>query len=1123
MKRKFFAAFLSLCMVMSLLPMTVLAADDTNTPSTQVATELPAADENGVITLKEDVTLGTDRVDIDTSVSTIDLNGHTLTAQISVNGNLTIKDGSKNGKGKVTSTGNPTVLVNTTGNLTLDSGTIETTGTTGDGAIYNTGSITINSGTVRGVYGIRSGAQLNGNLLDNKVSLTINGGTVHGDDYGIYLFGRGITGGNVNTVNNSQVSLTITGGRVECGEGKAAIGTNASNGKYAGYTFKMTGGEVDGSKTGTGLYLPAIGVNNIFGGTITGAQAIRIAAGELNITGGKIISTGQNTGDIIAGGTGGASGALVIGKAGTGYVGNLIVNVSGNATLKNETQGNYPTAVFVTDKTMNHVSYDDVVIEVNIEDIEITGDILRVSDLTNGEEKEHAKGSTTSLNISNVTVTGDVENRSTNGNMLIDDSTVIGEVSNAKENATISINNSDVESIGGDNQDNIIFAGNSTVGGEPQEATGVAMVNGKIYSDLNAAITAAEDGDTITLLQNIDKPSELKTGTTSGSNISLLSITKSVTIKGNGYGITITMPDAATNRSQAISVGSETNKNITVTLDDVDLTINGNSSDTDKGDAIDVWGTLNITNGSNITVEKAQSAFTMQGGENAKVNIDKASTVTANNIHGNFSNGGIWTIKEGSSLDINTAGNHGLSVEELTVDASTVSVDGAAYTGILAATVTLENDANVTVTNCGKDLPQKSQWAPDKESYKNAMELKGETPTLTVDNSTLTLTNNVNKDGTAINSIYLGKGTLTQQNNPTINVDKIVTSDEATTQYYVVTYMSNGEKWDSEVVNTGSVTLPEIPDQGYNHFQGWTDQAGNRYNGGQTVKIEKDTTFTAVWSYIPPANPNYKITIGDMENGTVTANPTAAKAGATVTLTPVPDEGYALSTLTVTDRFGDAVRVTENSDGTYTFTMPNGQVTVTATFVETEAPVDEPFVDVAEGDWFYDAVVYAYQNELMDGVGGNRFAPNSETTRAQLVTILYRLEGQPAVSGDLPFTDVEAGIWYTDAILWAAQNNIVNGVNDTEFAPGDDLTRQQLVTILYRYAEAKGYDVSASADLSGYPDAGQVQDYAQPAMAWAVAENIIQGMEDGTLKPAGNASRAQIATILMRFCEDVAQ
>ena len=165
-------------------------------------------------------------------------------------------------------------------------------------------------------------------------------------------------------------------------------------------------------------------------------------------------------------------------------------------------------------------------------------------------------------------------------------------------------------------------------------------------------------------------------------------------------------------------------------------------------------------------------------------------------------------------------------------------------------------------------------------------------------------------------------------------------------------------------------------------------------------------------------------------------------------------------------------------------------------------------------------MAYAYENGLMDGVGMGLFAPNSETTRAQLVTILYRLEGEPAVSGDLPFTDVEAGIWYTDAILWAAQNNIVNGVSDTEFAPGDDLTRQQLVTILYRYAEAKGYDVSASADLSGYPDADQVQDYAQPAMAWAVAEGIVEGV-DGNLNPAGNATRAQIATILMRFCEGI--
>ena len=269
-------------------------------------------------------------------------------------------------------------------------------------------------------------------------------------------------------------------------------------------------------------------------------------------------------------------------------------------------------------------------------------------------------------------------------------------------------------------------------------------------------------------------------------------------------------------------------------------------------------------------------------------------------------------------------------------------------------------------------------------------------------------------------------------------------------------------------------------------------------------------------------NPSYAITVEQPDHGTVTVTPNRATQGTTVTITATPDQGYQVNAVTVTDRFGDAVQVTENADGTYTFPMPNGQVTITATFVETEEPVGEPFLDVNEGDWFYDAVAYAYENGIMDGVGGNRFAPNSATTRAQLVTILYRLEGQPAVSGDLPFTDVEAGTWYTNAVVWAAQNGIVNGVGDDTFAPGNDLTREQLVTILYRYAEAKGYDVSASADLAGYPDGEAIQAYAREAMAWAVAENIIQGMEDDTLKPAGNASRAQIATILMRFCEGVA-
>ena len=270
----------------------------------------------------------------------------------------------------------------------------------------------------------------------------------------------------------------------------------------------------------------------------------------------------------------------------------------------------------------------------------------------------------------------------------------------------------------------------------------------------------------------------------------------------------------------------------------------------------------------------------------------------------------------------------------------------------------------------------------------------------------------------------------------------------------------------------------------------------------------------------PPANPNYRIDVTTTAGGTVDKDPSAAKAGETVTLTPAPDAGYEVGEVTVTDRFGEAVEVTENPDGTYTFTMPNGQVSVEVTFVEAQ-PEPLPFTDVAETDWFHDAVRYVYDNGLMDGVGDGQFAPNATTTRAQLVTILYRLAGEPDVSGDVAFTDVESGLWYSNAVAWAAQNGIVNGISETEFAPSGDLTREQLATILYRYAESMGYDVSASADLSGFPDADQIQSYATEALSWAVAEGLLQGFEDDSLQPQSTATRAQIATILMRFCEGV--
>lgn len=188
----------------------------------------------------------------------------------------------------------------------------------------------------------------------------------------------------------------------------------------------------------------------------------------------------------------------------------------------------------------------------------------------------------------------------------------------------------------------------------------------------------------------------------------------------------------------------------------------------------------------------------------------------------------------------------------------------------------------------------------------------------------------------------------------------------------------------------------------------------------------------------------------------------------------------------------------------------------------TEAPVSGlPFGDVKSADWFYNDVKYVYEKGMMAGTAADVFAPNATTTRAMIVTILYRLEGSPAVTGTNAFVDVPAGQWYTDAVNWAAANQIVKGTSATTFAPNDSITREQMAAILYRYAQYKGYDVTKKADLSGYSDNSQVGAYAKDALAWANAAKLINGVTNTALAPQGNATRAQVSAILHRFCDGV--
>ena len=265
-------------------------------------------------------------------------------------------------------------------------------------------------------------------------------------------------------------------------------------------------------------------------------------------------------------------------------------------------------------------------------------------------------------------------------------------------------------------------------------------------------------------------------------------------------------------------------------------------------------------------------------------------------------------------------------------------------------------------------------------------------------------------------------------------------------------------------------------------------------------------------------------------HGSVKSSAANARAGDKVTVTPEPDEGYVTAGITVTDAKGNNIPVTKNADGTYSFTMPATAVTITPTFEEAggqpadSGDVSSRFKDVTTDAWFRDAVAWAVEQGIMNGVSDDTFAPNDNTTRAMVVTMLWRMAGEPVVNEIIPYIDVPEDMWYTEAIRWAASTGAVTGMSADIFSPNEPVTREQLAAILYRFAQAQGKGFTGAWMFPlDYSDADQVSDWANEAMHWMTMHGIITGMDDGTLAPHNNATRAQIATMFMRFADVMAK
>ena len=1090
MKKKILAVFLSLCMAMSLLPVTALAAGDgeteTQTPTeTSITTEgalkkaIEDTQSGGIVTLGADIAI-TAPVVINKRI-TLDLNEKTIYAPSTI-WNEKDKDWSLisvREKGDLTIKGNGTLKA-----LEDDSYAVD---------VMDGGSCTIESGNfvgnVHAVYVLQG-------------TLVVKGGTFsvqqkYQDETKAYEFVLNCYDENYQ---NGSSSITVNGGKF--------VNFNPANCKAEreGTSFMSSDCESTSSKEGETTYW-----------TVTKKETISVVKPE------KATDTVDAT----------VGGVAIPSDTGSGDITTEGKTLTLDATVTDDSD-----TVTTSNVTVGGTALNTIAKAVNVANVAIETDVgtLTVSKAALGKIVESAEEAANNgitpdvtLSIEKVDTTAADNGVTYNVNATVAVGGTTKEVfteASADSNATIQVSVPAPTDVTSENVHVYYLGPNGAeeVSGAKVEDKNVSWTvehfstyyvtadeqkvsvtdedgNTSTYATLQAAIDAADAGDTIKLMSDIEVSNDSLTGNV---NTGAINISKSLTIDGNGYTI------SAANSWRPTSAGGNANHIINVeqpTTGDAigvtikNLTIDGKNEKTKHG--INVFTVASQTNKATVTLKDV----TIQNCGTAGLVINN-STVTATNL--------VTSRNPWYGVNVDPKSDTGKAVFTLNGSKSNIGETGGIVidnkygddnTGDDNATVTINDGYVAAITeNDGNSTASTAITVKGGSFGESVAEyVKGDL-----------------KYEANANGIYTYHKTLDAALAVSNNVSSVEAAKPGAT--FVTVTVKNGNDVDTIKLTSGTeYSLPDYPDQGYNHFQGWRDQDGKTYEGGTKVEnITKDMTFTAVWSYIPPANPNYRIDIPAAEGGTVTADPAAAKAGATVTLTATPDEGYAVGTITVTDRFGDAVKVTENADGTYTFTMPNGQVTVKATFVETEEPAPAmPFTDVKEGDWFYDEVLYVYENSLMNGVGDNRFAPNSATTRGMLVTILYRLEGEPDVTGEAGFDDV-GDTWYTDAVIWAAANDIVNGIGDNQFGPENTLTREQLVTMLYRYAQNKGYDVTASADLSGYPDAGQIQSWAQEAMTWAVAEGIVEGM-DGNLNPAGSATRAQIATILMRFCEGVAK
>lgn len=1187
MRRKLLSVVLCVCMMLTMAPFafaeegdgnegtpTPYATDitDTGASTSTLQSQIDSASSGSTLTLNQDYTESKDNtitIPQDKSI-TLDLANHTLKGQLSVLGDLTIKNGTV--KAYDNSAG-----IYAYGKLTLDSVTL----TGAAKPLKDTDHTSL-------IY-----VCLGSNVTidaDSKVIATDI--TAANPDPAIFI-------GNEHGSSSTSQTLNIYG---EVSTAKAPSIQGNGTDRSVSHINIYDGAEVKSNKVA--IFLPQPCEVNMTGGTVEGYCGIGMKSGTLNLSGGIVNGTSTDT-DISDqySKTNGISydGSAILIDSYIGYAGQVKINISGDATVKS----NYSTAIREIGNTASQTNVVSVTVtggkvlsgaskdaiqmrEASVSTVSLTGGTFS-SDVSQycaknyyTEKNDNNTYSVKSTKDVAVAQIGDTYYRTlTDAVEAAESGSTVALLKDTKEKVTVS-------------KDLTVDLGGNTL-------TGSDLTNGNNKPE-RVAFTANAGNVTI---QNgtVD-------GRVNAYDAGNLTIAANLTIKnsynGEGYdcfGIVV-WGDATNSKTPKLTVNGK------VTLEKGGIAISTNGNDKSNAEITINKGAV-VSSNEDGAIYLPSGKLIMNGGTISGPTGIQICAGSAN-INSEFQLNGGTVIATGDDQRTSKGTGDGLIPDGAAISVvnrgypngvPTVAINGGFFSSAKndavlaynwsagAASNWAEATSHVSITNGYFTSDPTSYLANDRYSVPSDKDgytymvsnTAPTTPSIFVKDQTETtvdekiteanaakinaVISKANVDGTAEAVSSSGKDAIvnsanvpTTDNNDKITIDVKVTvsatfanlTDDSSastltfTAIPVATVSVNGEQKAANIsvpndyLNGKEITV-KLPlpsdftpvqikhtssDGSVEYFLSTQKRGAKTFtieDGCAVFTITKFSTFevSGTQTYVEPSSggsistpTTYAVNVNAATNGAVAADKKTASKGTTVTVTASPSKGYVVDAVKVVDKDGKDVAVTVK-DGKYVFTMPASAVTVTGSFkVETPAPVAMPFTDVKSSNWFYDAVKYAYAQGLMTGTSATTFAPNGTMNRAMIVTVLYRLEKSPAVTGASKFTDVPAGQWYSDAVAWAAANKIVNGYDETTFGPMNAVTREQMAAILFRYEQVKGLEnVTLEENLNRFPDQDKISAYAIPALQWAVSQKIINGNADGTLDPTGTATRAQVAQI----------